>query len=318
MAEPQPLCDANVTLGYLAQDRLPSGLRLEAAKARGAIFAQIASALGLSLEEAAYGAYLVGCAGIARAVRAVTIERGRDPRDFILVAFGGNGPLFAAEVARTLEIGTVLVPPAPGVFSAVGLLEAELEHHLVRTLNAPLAEVTEADVESAFKELADEARGLMREPTSPVIDRAVDAKYAGQSFELTIRLPGSMTPVAAIAEIFAREHERTYGHRADRDPVQIVNVRIVARLPRDGFFPAAKPYNQSSMRDRFGGSMRNAYFSPHSGILATPVLSRSQLNRGEPRGGPLLIDEYDATTLVPPGCSAHLDHFNNVVIRIDA
>jgi len=165
------LTDANVTLGYLAQDRLPSGLRLEAAKARGAIFAQIASALGLSLEEAAYGAYLVGCAGIARAVRAVTIERGRDPRDFILVAFGGNGPLFAAEVARTLEIGTVLVPPAPGVFSAVGLLEAELEHHLVRTLNAPLAEVTEADVESAFKELADEARGLMREPTSPVIDR---------------------------------------------------------------------------------------------------------------------------------------------------
>jgi len=116
----------------------------------------------------------------------------------------------------------------------------------------------------------------------------------------------------------SREHERTYGHRADRDPVQIVNVRIVARLPRDGFFPAAKPYNQSSMRDRFGGSMRNAYFSPHSGILATPVLSRSQLNRGEPRGGPLLIDEYDATTLVPPGCSAHLDHFNNVVIRIDA
>jgi N-methylhydantoinase A len=84
------------------------------------------------LEEAAYGAYLVGCAGIARAVRAVAIERGRDPRDFTLIAFGGNGPLFAADTARTLEIGTVLVPPAPGVFSAVGLLEAELEHHLVR------------------------------------------------------------------------------------------------------------------------------------------------------------------------------------------
>src|SRR5215467_2629867 len=198
------LTDANVTLGYLAQDRLPSGLRLEAAKARGAIFAQIASALGLSLEEAAYGAYLVGCAGIARAVRAVTIERGRDPRDFTLIAFGGNGPLFAAEMARTLEIGTVLVPPAPGVFSAVGLLEAELEHHLVRTLNAPLAELTDDLVESAFRALTDEAEGLIRGATSPVIERAVDAKYAGQSFELTIRLPGSMTPVAAIAEIFAR------------------------------------------------------------------------------------------------------------------
>src|SRR6201987_3903277 len=200
----------------------------------GAPSAQIASPLGLPLEEPAFGAFLVGCAGIARAVRAVTIERGRDPRDFTLIAFGGNGPLFAAEMARTLAIGAVLVPPAPGVFSAVGLLEADLEHHLVRTLNAPLAELSEDDVESAFQALADEARGLMRETASPVIGRAVDAKYAGQSFELTIQLPGPRTPITTIAEIFAREHERTYGHRADADPVQIVNLRIVARIPRDG------------------------------------------------------------------------------------
>jgi len=312
------LTDANVTLGYLAQDRLPSGLRLDAAKARGAISAQISSALGLPLEEAAYGAYLVGCAGIARAVRAVTIERGRDPRDFTLIAFGGNGPLFAAEMARTLKIGTVLVPPAPGVFSAVGLLEAELEHHLVRTLNAPLAELTEDKIESAFEALANEARGMVRETALPVIERAVDAKYAGQSFELTIQVPGPRTPVAAIAEIFAREHERTYGHRADADPVQIVNVRIVARIPRGGFFPSAMPRNNGSMSGRVGRSMRDAYFGRHHGILATPVLSRFELGREEPRGGPLLIDEYDATTLVPPGCSARLDHFDNIVIRIEA
>jgi N-methylhydantoinase A len=271
----------------------------------------------LSVEEAAYGAYLVGCAGIARAVRAVTIERGRDPRDFTLIAFGGNGPLFAADTARTLEISTVLVPPAPGVFSAVGLLEAELEHHLVRTLNAPLAELTEEDIESAFEALTEEARDLMRGP-SPVIERAVDAKYAGQSFELTIQLPGARTPVAAIAEAFAREHERTYGHRADADPVQIVNVRIVARIPRGGCFSSAMPRNNSSMRGRFSGSMRDAYFGRHHGILTTPVLSRFELDREEPRGGPLVIDEYDATTLVPPGCSARLDHFNNILVRIEA
>src|SRR6516165_2721770 len=310
------LTDANVTLGYLAQDRLASGLRLDAAKARSAISAQIAAALDLPLKEAAYGAYLVGCAGIARAVRAVTIERGRDPRGFTLIAFGGNGPLFAAETARTLEIGTVLVPQAPGVFSAVGLLEAELEHHLVRTLNAPLAELTEDNVESAFEALAEEARSLMREPV--VMDRAVDAKYAGQSFELTIQLPGPRAPVAAIAEAFAREHERTYGHRADADPVQIVNVRIIARIPRGGFFPSAMPRNNGSMSGRVGRSMRDAYFGRHHGILATPVLSRFELGREEPRGGPLLIDEYDATTLVPPGCSARLDHFDNIVIRIEA
>jgi N-methylhydantoinase A len=311
------LTDANVTLGYLAQDRLPSGLRLDAAKARSAIAAQVASALGLPLEEAAYGAYLVGCAGIARAVRAVTIERGRDPRDFTLIAFGGNGPLFAAEMARSLEIGTVLVPSAPGVFSAVGLLEAQLEHHLVRTLNASLADLTDDVLEIAFQGLSDEAKDLTRETASPVIERAVDAKYAGQSFELTIPLPGPRTPSRAIADIFAREHERTYGHRADDDPMQIVNIRIVARIPRDGF-PSALPRGESAIKDRFGGSKRSAYFGQHYGTCATPVLDRFELARGEPRCGPLLIDEYDATTLVPPGCAVRLDDFNNIVIRVEA
>jgi N-methylhydantoinase A len=311
------LTDANIALGYLSQDRLPSGLRLDAAKARSAIAAQVASPLGLPLEEAAYGAFLVGCAGIARAVRAVTIERGRDPRDYTLVAFGGNGPLFAAEMARTLEIGNVLVPPAPGIFSAVGLLEAELEHHLVRTLNAPLAELTDDLVERAFQALADEARGLIGEAASLEIERAVDAKYAGQSFELTIPLPDPKTPAAVIAEIFAREHERTYGHRADRDPVQIVNIRIVARIPRDGL-RSALPQVATSAKERFGGGKRKAYFGQHCGTLATPILDRLDLARAKPRYGPLLIDEYDATTWVPPGCSARLDGFDNIVIRIGA
>ncbi|MBV9378888.1 MAG: hydantoinase/oxoprolinase family protein [Alphaproteobacteria bacterium] len=309
------LTDANVALGYLAQDRLPSGLRLDAAKARSAIAAQVAAPLELSLEEAAYGAYLVGCSGIARAVRAVTIERGRDARDFTLIAFGGNGPLFAAELARTLEIGCVLVPPAPGVFSAVGLLEAEVEHHLVRTLNAPLAELTDDFVASAFQALADEARELMREAPSVEIERSVDAKYAGQSFELTIPLPDTNPPATAIEELFGREHERTYGHRAEGDPVQIVNIRIVARMPRNRH-PSALPRGAGAARRRFGGGKREAYFGGHFGGLATPILDRFDLTNAEPRCGPLLIDEYDATTLVPPGCSAVLDQFGNIVIRV--
>jgi len=312
------LTDANVALGYLAQDRLASGLQLDAGKARKAISEQVAAPLGLSLEEAAYGAYLVGCAGIARAVRAVTIERGRDPRDFMLITFGGNGPLFAAEMARTLAIGTVLVPPAPGVFSAVGLLEAEIQHHLVRTLNAPLAELTEDDVESAFRALADEAKGLLQETGSAVIERAVDVKYAGQSFELTVGLPGAGTSRAVIAEIFAREHERTYGHQAEGDPVQIVNLRIVARVPRDRVVPSALLDSSSSPRSRFGGGRREAYLGRHHGIRAVPVMDRFELAGGEARCGPLLIDEYDATTLVPPGCSARLDDVGNIVIRIGA
>ena len=132
------LTDANVCLGYLHDERLPSGLRLDGELARRAVTDQVATPLGLSLEEAAHGVFLLGCARMARAVRAVTVERGRDPREFSLVAFGGNGPLFAAEMAAGLGIGTVVVPPAPGVFSAVGLLEADLEHHSVRTFMRPL------------------------------------------------------------------------------------------------------------------------------------------------------------------------------------
>ena len=179
-----------------------------------------------------------------------------------------------------------------------------------------MAELTDDAVDSAFEWLADEARGLMQEAASPLIERAVDAKYVGQSFELTIPLPGTWTPVAAIADIFAREHQRTYGHRADGDPVQIVNVRIVARSLRDSF-PSAL-HGESSLQDRFGGSERDAYFGKHYGSLATPVLGRFDLPRGEPRRGPLLIDEYDATTLVPPGCSARFDDFDNIVIGIEA
>ncbi|HTZ35888.1 MAG TPA: hydantoinase/oxoprolinase family protein, partial [Stellaceae bacterium] len=299
------LTDANVALGYIAPDRLPSGLRLDAAKGRAAIDAQVARPLGLPLAEAAYGAYLVGCAGIARAVRAVTVERGRDPRDFTVVAFGGNGPLFGVEMARSLGIGSVLVPPAPGVFSAVGLLAAELEHHLVRTLNLPLAELGEAALERAFAALAEEAAGLMREGPPPTIDYALDAKYAGQSFELTIPLPGPRASPAAIAEIFGGEHARTYGHRADADPVQIVNVRIVARVPRR----TAEPPPAAAAGRRYGGASREAYFGPRHGILATPVVDRGDLPRGGVRPGPLFVDEYDATTLVPPGASAGLDDF---------
>ena len=310
------LTDANVTLGYLAQDRLPSGLRLDAAKGRRAIAEQVAAPLRLPLEEAAYGAYLVGCAGIARAVRAVTVERGRDPRDFALVAFGGNGPLFAAEMARSLEIGTVLVPPSPGVFSAVGLLEAELEHHLVKTLNISLAEVTDRDIETAFEALTVEAKELMRGLPQPVIARAVDAKYAGQSFELTVPLPEPGTLVAAIAEIFAREHERTYGHRADDDPVQIVNLRIVARVPRADSASALSGRG-SAPRGAFEPRTRLAYFGKDYGSVETQVVGRFDLAQ-DTRQGPLLIDEYDATTLVPPGCSVRLDEFGNILIHTEA
>ncbi len=309
------LTDANVCLGYLHPERLPSGLALDAGKARAALTDQVARRLGLSLDDAAYGVYLLGCAGMARAVRAVTIERGRDPRDFVLVAFGGNGPLFAAEMARSLEIGTILVPPAPGVFSAVGLLEAEVEHHLVRTFLRPLPSTPPAEIAAAVAALEREAAALLAEEghgARPIVERRVDCKYQGQSFELSVPLPATLDGSLAkeLSETFGREHERTYGHRADDDPIQLVNLRLTARVVR----PAAPDLRVADAHAAAHGE-RPAYFGPAHGTLATPVVARRDLDEAW-RPGPLLVDEYDATTLVPPGCSARRDEHDNIVIRV--
>ncbi|MGH7263283.1 MAG: hydantoinase/oxoprolinase family protein [Candidatus Rokuibacteriota bacterium] len=308
------LTDANVALGYLHPERLPSGLRLDAQKARRALADQVAAPLGLPLEDAAHGVYLVGCARMARAVRAVTIERGRDPREFTLVAFGGNGPLFAAELARSLEIGAVLIPPAPGVFSALGLLEAEVEHHLVRTFLRPLTAATASDITEAFAALGHEAEAMLRDEARGRLDlsRSVDLKYQGQSFELTVPLPAAWRGedgVRELAAAFAREHERTYGHKADDDPIQIVNLRLTARVRP----PAGRPAIRLAAERAGVRGTRLAYFGRDHGSLATPALARRDLGP-TPRSGPLLVDEYDATTLVPPGCAARLDPHGNIRI----
>jgi N-methylhydantoinase A len=310
------LTDANVCLGYLHPERLPSGLALDAKKARAALTEQIGARLGLPLDEAAYGVYLLGCAGMARAVRAVTIERGRDPRDFVLVAFGGNGPLFAAEMARSLEIGTIVVPPAPGVFSAVGLLEAEVEHHLVRTFLRPLQSTPPAEIAAAVAALEREAATLLAEEGHggpPVIERWVDCKYQGQSFELSVPLPARLDATLArdLTQTFGSEHERTYGHRADDDPIQLVNLRLTARLVR-----SATPDLRLADAHVVAHGERPAYFGKTHGTLVTPVIVRDHLAAAW-RPGPLLVDEYDATTLVPPGCAAKRDEHGNIVIRVE-
>jgi N-methylhydantoinase A len=312
------LTDANVCLGYLHPERLASGLRLDAERARRAVTEQVAARLGLPLLEAAHGVYLLGCAGMARAVRAVSIERGRDPRDFALVAFGGNGPLFAGEMARTLGIGRVLVPPAPGVFSAIGLLEAEVEHHLVRTFLRPLGAVKPDELASALADLEREAEGLLRAErhAGPVaVERAADLKYQGQSFELSVPVspawPAEEVP-QRLADAFGREHERTYGHKAEGDPIQVVNLRLTARAVA----PADRPAIRVAAAGGAGGGTRPAYFGPAHGVVPTPVVNRAALD-GTPRPGPLLVDEYDATTLVPPGCRAWRDEWDNIVITTE-
>jgi N-methylhydantoinase A len=199
------------------------------------------------------------------------------------------------------------------VWSAIGLLEAEMEHHLVRTFLRPLAGLAPGELAAAVAALEGEAAALLAAQghSDVEITRAADLKYQGQSFELTIPVAAD-TSHGEIAAAFAREHERTYGHKAEGDPIQVVNLRLTARVRR-----AERPDIALDDAATAPGGTRRAYFGPAHGTVETPVLARADLGK-KPRVGPLLIDEYDATTLVPPGCRAHLDRHGNIVIETAA
>jgi N-methylhydantoinase A len=326
-AVPGPVCyqnggteptisDANVVLGYLNPDYLVGGdLKLDAEAARRALSTRIAEPLGLSLDRAAYGIHLVANANMMRAVRAVSTQRGRDPRGFALIAFGGSGPVHAVELARALDLRRVLIPPSPGLFSAFGLLYADVEHHYVRTCFRRLNGTDPQALQALLDSLEREALATLAEeryaPEQVALHRQADLRYAGQSFELTV--PFDVLALDRLADDFAAEHLRTYGHRGAPDaPVDLISLRVRARVKtphqRD-----LQPVTRAGWRSP---SSRDAYFGDY-GRIETPVLNRTDLNRS-PREGPLIIEEYDATSVVPPECFAALDDLGNIVIDIGA
>lgn len=314
------LTDANICLGYLHRERLPSGLKLNAPKAEEHFRDQIANPLGLDLRDAAIGVYQVGCALMARAVRAVTIERGLDPRGFALVAFGGNGPLFSVALARTLGIARVIVPPSPGVFSAVGLLEADVERHLSTTFVSPLTDANSAELVVRIQELAERAKADLRKDQSVgeiTVSGAASMRYAGQSFPLRVPLPRNIEPddlLEALNASFRNLYAQLYNHEGDAQAAQIVGLSVTARRIASG---------RKAIRAETGGGpltdlgTRMAYFGTKHGLVETRVLHRTELGSA-PIAGPFLVDEYDSTTLVPPGAKAFLDDLQNVVIETGA
>ena len=290
---------------------------------------KVATPLGLDTYEASYGVHQIASSTMARAVSAVSLERGRDPRDFTLFAFGGCGPLHAAEMARPLGIREILVPPWPGLFSAFGLLLAELEHHYLRTHQRRTGDIELDDMAQIWTEMAAEAlttleaEGYSRDEV--VLRRFADLRYAGQSFELTLPVPPGelgLEEVASLEEDFAREHERTYGHSAPGDPIELVNLRLVAGAisPRSSDQETETSRGEARARatmDRAEGAprKRQAYYGPDHGFLETLILERWDLAE-RAYEGPIIIEEYDATVVVPPGSRASLDEWGNIRIRI--
>ena len=331
-ASPGPVCydqggtvptitDANVLLGYINPAHLVGGaLKLNADKARAAFAEKIAKPLDMPLERAAYGAHLIVASNMIRAIKAVSTERGRDPRDFALFAFGGNGPLFAAGMAASLGINRIVVPPSAGLFSSFGLLYADVEHHYARTFRRLLRQADLGEIGTAWDALAKQAGDQLASEgftgANARLRRSAALHYKGQSYELTVPVPDG--PIDArmakhLEQAFAEEHERMYGHRAGPDePVELVAIQLVGAGLREG--PGVPQSVAPSRRNGAKPASRKAYFGDEHGWLETPVLSRADLDGA--RNGPLIVEEYDSTCVVPPAARAERDAAGNIVITL--
>ena len=331
-AQPGPVCydqggtmptvtDANVVLGYLNPEHLVGGaLKLNATLAASVFETRIARPLDMSIEQAAFGAHQIAASNMIRAIKAVSTERGRDPREFALFAFGGNGPLFACGMASALGMSRVIVPPCAGLFSSFGLLYADVEHHYGRTFRRLLRKCDLGEIEGAWATLAQEAaRQLAVEGYTGVrasLRRSAALHYQGQTYELTVPVPeGPIDPqmVTHLEEAFGAEHEKTYGHRAGPDePVELVTIQVVGQGVRT---EAAVPERmQVSRVEPVPPPPRRAYFGAQIGWVQTAVIRRSNLS--SPRAGPLIVEEYDATCVIPPGWRAHLDSSGNILVEV--
>ncbi len=297
--------DANVLLGYLNESALVDGaVRLDRLESVKAIERLVAKPLGLESIDAAWGVYSLANANMLRAVRSVTVERGRDVRDFALVAFGGSGPVHAAAIARELGVNTVVVPRSAGVLSAIGLLVASPERHVSRAWKKRLFAESYGDLISDGKRLGADARAMLEAEgiASSKIEVFADLRYSGQSSVSTIdlKIDGDDGGLSRLIEEFELEYSQVYGHLLGREAIEVVAIRAAAGGWGSPVYPEATG-NDEADKPRARNGCRRAYFGPQYGYFETPVVSRpAVLMAGELRNGPLLVDEYDTTVVVPP------------------
>ncbi len=328
-ASPGPACygqgtdhptvtDANLVLGYLHDGSLAGGaLEVDKSLAEQAVRTHVATPAQLSLLDAAFGVHEVVNSNMVRAIKTVSVERGRDPADFALMAFGGAGPIHAAGVAETLNIQRILVPPAPGLFSAYGLLHADVEHHATRTV---LTGTADADIDA----LRTIAEGMRTALTEKIQDEGFDAaaidlgyfadmRYAGQSSELMVPIDGddlTRDAIAAAENAFEQEFERLYQHRGAQKVFELVNLHAIATVQRDMLRDGT--WQRASVGDD-GDGVRPVYFGPQAGLLETRLMRRDTLS-ATPTPGPLIVEEYDSTVVVPPGWQAARDDWDNIIL----
>ncbi|MGC9369499.1 MAG: hydantoinase/oxoprolinase family protein [Paracoccaceae bacterium] len=318
--------DSMVVLGYLNPDFIAGGhVKLQKSRSEEALNRVVAEPLGLTLQECAHGVFSVACNNMVRAVKAVSTYKGRDPRDCALFATGGNGPMVAAEVARMLNMKRVIVPPHPGVFSATGLLlsntEAEATQAFVHRLaNVDGQEVT--DTLNAMKErLEEEMQAIGVSAEDLTVRCLADLRYVGQAFELTVELSpdeeGIFRP-EVMAEAFGVEHERTYGHRGEAsEPVECINLRVAAIVKsKDTILETLSSTALERAVQEEPTKTRSAYWGAKYGVFETPIIGRNALV-GDVMEGPVIVEEYDSTVVVPPKTKVTLDEQGNIDITLE-
>lgn len=333
-ADPGPACygrggtrptttDAQLVLGRIHPERFLGGeMVLDRHAAEHAVLEHIARPLGLSLEAAAQGIIDVADATMARGVRVVSVNRGYDPRDFHLVAFGGAGPMHAVSVGRAVDVAAVLVVPRPGTFSAVGLASSDLKFDTTRVVERPIDQFTPAEIERLFVPLLEQGAASIRADAGDVVTidsvRLVRMRYAWQDNDVEILLPSGAIDDATIAWLVAQFHERhefEFGHRDDNGRVEIaaVGVEVYGRLGRT---KPAEPLQQAAAAAE-PSSMRPVYFQ-EIGWSEVPVFDRSGLCAGHGLIGPAVVEEREATTVVPPGVRVDVDPSGTLVIELSA
>ena len=331
-AQPGPACygqggeeptvtDANLVLGRLGADRFLGGeMKLDVAAAERAL-ARIAKPLGMSVTQAADGILRIASTAMSYAVKGVTTERGLDAGDFALVAYGGAGPLHAVAVAREIGIRNVIVPGAPGVFSAFGMLFSDLRYDFVRTHLMQLAEAPFDDIETVFRELERQGRDAIAatsiKPHKITVKRALDMRYVGQEHPVTVDLPMRVFQKqdrAAIKQHFDDDHLQRYGTSAPAERAEIVSLRVtVAGLMKKPPQEKIKKGTAAPPKAAFAGR-RPVEFDGR--FRATPTYARAALLAGNKINGPALIEEHASTTVLMPGDRLTVDAYGNLVIAV--
>ncbi|SIT49371.1 N-methylhydantoinase A [Paraburkholderia piptadeniae] len=313
--------DANVLLQVLNPEYLLAGrMKISQAAARTAI-ERLAASLNVDVMTGAQGIISMAVANMVKAVRMVSVERGYDPRDFTLVAFGGAGPVHATRLARELGIGTVLVPKTPGVLCSLGLLLSDLKTSFSVTRLCTLSEQSAASIDAAFEALDAKARAWFEgeevESGRRVTKYSVDMRYAGQGHDLNVaclRLTSASQFVSDLRSGFEQLHQQMYGYTAPEEEIQITTFRVeviaeVEKAPLLSCPDAATPVEQAVV------SRRDIYMEEAGGWTQCPIYDRTALAPGHAVSGPAVIEQMDSTTLILPGQTATVDNFLNLIIK---